>query len=153
MRESTRIRRREVPSPSLHRRVFGLLDQQQRLFSLWSASLSSMSSSLSAFLPFTDKLLGVVPRGKSGCRIWIFLEERCNERNTIRFHTHLLSFFWILTATQKDKWLHPLRFFWWICLDDRSFWRVQRSVWGRNQTEGDLLLGKSEFPYAALQSV
>ena len=40
-RESTRIRRREVPSPSLPRRVFGLLDQLQKLFSLWSALASA----------------------------------------------------------------------------------------------------------------
>ena len=40
-RESTRTRRHGVPSPSLHQRAFGLWDQQRRLFSLWSASLSS----------------------------------------------------------------------------------------------------------------
>ena len=38
------------------------------------------------FRVHNDKLLGVVPRRKSWRRVWIFPEERCYERNTIRFH-------------------------------------------------------------------
>ena len=50
-----------------------------------------------------------------------------------------------VSGTHRDI---TLRLFWRIRLGDRSSWRVQRSVWGRNQTEGDLLLSKSESSHA-----
>ena len=42
-----------------------------------------------------SKLLGVVPRRKSGRRVWIFLEERCHERDSIRWTRTHLNLRWI----------------------------------------------------------
>ena len=42
-----------------------------------------------------SKLSGVVPRRKSGRRVWIFLEEGCYERNSIRWTRTHLNLGWI----------------------------------------------------------
>ena len=52
-------------------------------------------SSSMLFQARRSKLSGVVPRRKSGRRVWIFLEEGCHERDSIRWTRTYLNRGWI----------------------------------------------------------